>query len=323
MNRLKACLSVVLILGISCQLFSQQVLIGIVYTVNKEPIPGVSVSQGNNNSYYSTLSDIDGEFALRVIEKEEKSITLRFPGYVSVVLSDIDTIIHPLFILMKEDSLASYGNQSEFSPFNYHHFGFITTMAVDGMFADFSEFESALGSYNTDYMSGQDATLNFEFAGTYKRFMAGIGLGFSLSDNPENDSLKVEFNTMQYNLDFGFKVLNSKRLAISPLIGLKWKRYRLINSDINWKIPIETYLSEKDLDIRFNQTYTSAGLRIEYKPKKQDFGSTFWTVGVDGGFILPLNKVPWTYSRKNRLLKDKELRIENYFFRFYIAWTIE
>ena len=323
MNRLKSFLSGVLIFGISHQLFSQQVVIGTVYTVNKEPIAGISVSQGNNYLNYITISDIDGEFALRVKEKKEKSITLRFPGYVSVVVSDIDTIIHPLTILMQEEPLTLNGNQSEYPPVNFHHFGFIATMAVEGMSADFSEFESALGSYNTGYMSGPDATLNYEFALTYKRFLAGIGIGFSLSDNPDNDSLNVEFNTFQYNLDFGFRVLNSKRLAITPLIGLKWKRYRLINNDINRKIPIETYLSDRDLDIRFNQTYSSAGLRIEYKPKKSDFESSFWTVGVDGGYILPLNKVPWTYSRKNRLKTDKELMIDNYFFRLYIAMNIE
>jgi hypothetical protein len=322
MNRLKACLTGVLIWGISHQLFSQQVLIGTVYDVNKHPIPGVSVIQGNSKSYYGAISDIDGEFALWVKEKEEKSITFKYIGCVPVVLSHIDTIVHPLTIIMKEDTLVSDVNLSNW-PVNHHHFDFIASMAVEGMFANFSEFESALGNYNTDIMSGTDATINFEFAGTYKRFMAGIGLGFSLSDNPENDSLKVKFNTMQYNLDFGFKVLNSKRLAISPLIGLKWKRYRLINSAIDRKIPIETYLSEKDLDIRFNQTYASAGLRIEYKPKKQDFESSYWSVGVDGGFILPLNKVPWTYSRENRLMTDKELRIDNYFFRLYIAINIE
>jgi len=322
MNRLKACLTGVLIWGVSNQIFPQQVLIGTVYTINKEPIPGVSVIQGNGKSYYGTISDIDGEFALRVKEKEEKSITLRYIGCVPVVLSDIDTIIHPLTIIMKDDTLASYDNLSENWPFNHHHFGFIASMAVEGMFADFGEFESALGNYNTHYMSGQDATLNFEFASTYKRYLAGIGLGFSLSDNADNESLKVVFNTMQYNLDLGFNVLNSKRLAISPIIGLKWKRYRLTNSNIDRKIPIETYLSEKDLDIRFNQTYASAGLRIEYKPKS-DFKPGFWTVGVDGGYILPLNKVPWTYSRKNRLMTDKELRIDNYFFRLYIAINIE
>ncbi len=323
MNRLKVCLSVALILGISCQLFSQQVLIGTVYTVNKEPLPGVSVSQGNNQSYYSTISDKDGEFAIRVKEKEGKSIAFRFPGYVTVALSDIDTIIHPLFILMKEDTLASYGKQSGYSPVDHHHFGFITTMGVEGMFVDFSEFKSALGSYNTEFMSGSDGSFNFEFAATYKRFLAGIGLGFSTSDNPKNDSLKVGFNTLQYNFDFGFKVFNFKRLAISPLIGFKWKRYRIINSNINRKIPIETYLSEKDLDIRFNQTYSSAGLRIEYKPKSSDYRYSYWTVGVDGGFILPLNKVPWTYSRKNRLITDKELRIDNYFYRLFIAVNFE
>ena len=323
MNPLKAVLSVVLIMVFCGQLFSQKVLIGTVYNKKKEPIAGVSVSQGNNNSYFGVLSDIDGEFALRVKEKEKKSITFRFLGCVAVVISDIDTISHPLTIIMKDDSLPSFGGKSGNPSFNHHHFGFITTMAVEGMFIDFSQFEYLLGGYNTSHMSGQDASFNFEFAGTYKRFMAGIGMGFASSDIPDNDSLKVEFKTMQYNLDFGFKVLNSKRLAISPLIGLKWKRYRLINSDADRKIPLATYISDKDLDIRFHQAYTSVGLRIEYKPKKQDIESAYWSVGAEGGFILPLNKVPWTYSRKNRLLTDKELRIDTYFFRFFIAINID
>lgn len=321
MNYLKACLSVILIWGISLQLLSQQVITGTVYTINKDPIQGVTVSQGNNNIDNATRSDNDGEFTLMVNSKDKKSIMFRFPGCVMVVITGIDTISHPLTIQMEADT-SWYDNLQGYPPHNDHHKGYIITIGTEVMSSDFSKFESKLGSYNTDFMSGLDATLNLEFALTYKRFLAGIGAGISLSDNLNNDSLKVGFNTIQYNLEFGFKLLNSKRLTISPLIGLKWKRYRLTNSDIDRKIPIETYLSDKDLDIRFNQTYSSAGLRIEYKPKKQDFEYTYLSVGVDGGFILPLNKVPWTYSRKNRLLTDKELGIENYFFRFFLAWTI-
>jgi len=322
MNHLKPFLSLVLAWGIYGQLFSQQVQLGTVYNVKKEPLSGVSVSQGNNNPFYGILSDFDGEFAIRIKENGEKSIKLISLGYVTVVLSDIDTISHPLKIVMQEEPLTPFDNPQGYMPRKDNHFGFFASMAAEGLFTDFSEFESTLGRYNTDYMSGMSGALNFEFAVTHKRFMAGTGIGFSLSDNLDNDSLKCAFNTFQYNLDFGFKVLNSNRLVITPLIGLKWKRYRIINSDINRKIPLETYLSDKDLDMRFNQTYTSAALRIEYKPKKQDIEG-YWSVGVDGGYILPLNKVPWTYSRKNRLLTDKELRIDNFFFRLFIAINIE
>ena len=322
MSYLKACLSVVLISGIYIQLFSQQIITGTIYTIHREPLSGVTVYQGNNKSHNGVLSDINGEFAISVKEYDEKSITIRYIGYVPVMLSDIDTTGHPLTLVLQQEPYTLYDYQQGYQPLIDRHFGFLTTMAAEIMFTDFSEFESTLGNYNTDFMSGQRGTFNVEFAGTYKRFMAGAGIGISLSDNLNNDSLKVGFNTMQYNLDFGFKILNTKRLAITPLIGLKWNCYRLTNSDINRKIPIESYIANKDLDIRFNQTYSSAGLRIEYKLKSEEHYS-YWSAGVDGGYILPLNKVPWTYSRKDRLLTDKELHIENYFFRFFFALSID
>jgi hypothetical protein len=322
MSYLKACLSVVLILGIYIQLFSQQIITGTVYTTLMLPLSGVNVYQGNNKSHNSVLSDINGEFAISIIDNDEKWITIRYVWYLPVVISDIDTISHPLTIIMQQEPYPLDDYQNGYSRNMDRHFGFITTLAAEIMFTDFSEFESALGNYNTDFMSGLSGTFNFEFAGTYKRYLAGVGAGISLADDFNNDSLKVGFNTMQYNLDLGYKILNTKRLKITPFIGLKWNRYRLTNSDINRKIPLESYLANKDLDIRFNQTYSSAALRIEYKPENEKYFS-FWSVGVVGGYIFPLNKVPWTYSRKDRLLTDKELHIENYYFKIFIAASFD
>ncbi len=318
MSYLKACLSVVLISGIYIQLFSQQIITGTVNTMLNLPLSGVTVYQGNNKSHNSVLSDINGEFAISIIDNDEKWITIKYAWYFPVLISNIDTISHPLTIIMQQEPYPSDDYLKGYSRISDRHFGFITTLAAEIMYTDFSEFESALGNYNTDFMSGLSGTFNLEFAGTYKRYLAGIGAGFSLSDDLNNDSLKVVFNTTLYNLDLGYKILNTKRLKITPFIGLKWNRYRLTNSDINRKIPLESYLANKDLDIRFNQTYSSAALRIEYKPESEKYFS-FWSVGVVGGYIFPLNKVPWTYSRKDRLLTDKQLHIENYYFKIFIA----
>jgi len=320
MSYLKACLSVVLISGIYIQLFSQQIITGTVYTIFKQPLSGVAVYQGNNKSHNSVLSDINGQFAISVKANDERSITIRCIGYLPVEISDIDTIGQPLNIILLEETHTSMDYPEGYPP--DRHFGFITTIASEMMFTDFSEFESALGNYNTDFMSGLTATLNLEFAGTYKRYLAGVGVGISSADDLNNDSLKVVFNTTQYNLDLGYKILNTKRLKITPFIGLKWNRYKVTNSDINRKIPLESYLANKDLDIRFNQTYSSAALRIEYKPVSEKYFS-IWSVGVVGGYIFPLNKVPWTYSRKDRLLTDKELHIENYYFKIFIAASFD
>ena len=164
MNPLKALLLCVIMIGFSNQLFSQQVIIGNVYTVKKDPIPGVTVRLGNSNSYYYAITDIDGEFALRVKENAEKSITFSGIGYHTVVINQIDTINHPLTIIMKEDLseqldfLRSYPNS--YNP----RFGFTMSMTVESMYSDFNEFESTLERYNTDYMSGLNASVIFGFA---------------------------------------------------------------------------------------------------------------------------------------------------------------
>jgi hypothetical protein len=284
MNSLKTFLICGFLLGTFQHLFSQQVLSGTVYDEKNIPVPGVSICQGHNYKN-GTFSDMDGEFTILVKEKYENSINFSLVGYNPVIITDFDTLNQPLTIIMKESTVLFDDDGYVNPPPNHDHnrFGYIFSYGAEGMYADFTEFEDVLEKYNTNFMSGFVGTINFDFTGTYKRFQSGIGFGFSDGEDAENDTLNVKLNITQYDLGFGYNIINSKYFLITPAIGLKWKRYRIINSSIDRKIPIEYYISQKDLDIRFNQTYAYSGLKIAFKPKLAFSWSDFWTIGLYGG----------------------------------------
>ncbi|MBP8849052.1 MAG: hypothetical protein KBG80_00715 [Breznakibacter sp.] len=90
---------------------------------------------------------------------------------------------------------------------------------------------------------------------------------------------------------------------------------------MNRKIELDTYLINRDLDIRINHTYAVFGLDFVYKMYRNNiFFSDYWTLGLFSGYRIKLNETPWVYSRENRLLSSNKIDITNFDTSFYIAF---
>jgi len=289
-----------------------------------QPLAGVSIYQLNSNNY--SASDYNGGFHLFVEGNSKNPLTFACVGYFPLQIDIADTIQSPLLVRMEENPL-DIDDTTHYPPTLYEvpirKFGFITAFQVDFIYADFNAFEPVLGSYNTELMSNSNGIFNFELGGTYKKYYAGISWGFAYDGDYKHDSLDIEFNSLQYGLHFGYYLLDSKRFQIVPKVAVKWNRYRLINSDNDNRIPIEQYVSERDIDIRFNQTTGFVGLNTAYKLYKHGIlPSNYWTIGVYGGYTFKLNADPWIYSRRNRLTTDKSISIKNYSLGFYFSFNL-
>lgn len=248
---------------------------------------------------------------------QSNNALLAFTEHSNYGFSFNDTIRKPLRIdpQLSEDSYQS-GRKMKF--------GAIFFESLDIINVDFSDFESILGSYNIEKMNNAGSVFTSEIAGTYKRYYLGISFGYNNADYHKHDSLDIEFNTTQTGLHFGYNLIDSKRFLITSKVALKWNRYRLINSNKEDKIPIEQYMSERDLDLRFNQLTGFVGLNVSVKLYQFNIEeSDYWALGFYGGYLIKLNNSPYVYSSKNRLTTNREIGIKDYNFGFYISYNFD
>ncbi|MCK7541891.1 MAG: hypothetical protein MZV63_68905 [Marinilabiliales bacterium] len=195
-----------------------------------------------------------------------------------------------------------------------------STLSMDAVFTDFAEFTPELGSYNTEVMD-YFAVIGPELGAIVSRVYFGFGIGFGYSYKDDYDSLVVDLNNTLYKFSLGYDLVSSQRIRLAPLLSVKWLRYRLMNYPDERKITLTSYLAERDIDIRFNQTIAVAGLDLEYLMSAGKNGrSDYWSIGIEGGYAVRLNQTPWVYSKGNRLLTDNQIGLDHLAFGLSISY---
>jgi hypothetical protein len=199
----------------------------------------------------------------------------------------------------------------------------IVDFRTDLMFNNFDAFESVLGKHNTDYMNRSSwLIIALGFSGTKGRHLVGFNLGISPIDYiNRHDSLDITHNLFRFGVNYGFNLVNSGRFSIAPRAAVHWNRHRLINSGKD-HISLSQYLSDRCLDIRFNQLTGFLGLSltfVEYFTNRAQ-GTTGIGFGLYGGYIVNLNAKPWIYSVGRSLHTDHKIDLRNYTFGLNISF---
>jgi hypothetical protein len=134
-------------------------------------------------------------------------------------------------------------------------------------------------------------------------------MGYSYKD--DTDTVVVDLNNTQFKLSLGYDVVSSHRIRMTPVVSLRWLKYRLRNYAPERKVPLQTYLREKETDLRFHQTAAVIGLNLEYLMYSGNAGvSNYWSVGIFGGYAVKLNRKPWIWSDGNRITTDSAIRLD-------------
>jgi hypothetical protein len=316
--------SLLIVLGLN--LFAQDKIIsGRIFDKNDVPLIGVTICQKNSDN--CSYSDLNGVFHFLVDNKHENKIIFSYIGFHSVEMMNLDTINSPVIITMTEETISfdkKFIDPYPAYPRLPHKFGFISFIKVDYLPVDFGSFQEVLDDYNITAINRADLTMNVEMGGIYKRYYFGLDFGCAFYEDSKNDSLNVEFGVTQYGVNFGYNVINSKRFLVIPKLNFAWNRYHLINNAKERKIPIEQYVSDRDLDIRFNQLTGFAGLSISYKLYNHNIlSSQYMTIGIYGGYLFKINDNPWIYSRRNRLVTKEKIKIEKYNIGFFYSFNID
>lgn len=309
------CLTVFILTSLNLTAIAQyRIIAGIVVDNNGDPLSGFRICQSKTNN--CTNSNLFGLFKLPLDELYPFEIIVRHGGYKDVHIGNLDTANNQLRIQMDIDTSSEeymYTLSHLYYPVRKLKYKFIPSIGVNYHPHDFSNFTQLINHYNIDLMNKHRGVMIVGIACNYRNFIAGINFGGNIDTDNSHDSLYIKLNTTYYGLHFDYNLLNTNRWLLTPAIGISWNKFRLLNYDKIKSIPMYKYISDRDLDIRFNQIIGSIGLGISYKIYKPNmFKSTYWAIGVYGGYIQQLNKSPWIYSRGNKLETTRSIEIENY-----------
>lgn len=296
----------------------EKVVTGIIQDNRGVPVTGVRVCQVNTSN--CTAADLNGIFHLLLDPGKEMSLQVECLGFnpVEVVIDEstelpLKVTLMPMYIpdeVFYDDSYRRGGNK----------YVMRSTLSMDAVFTDFAEFTPELGSYNTEVMD-YFAVIGPELGAIVSRVYFGFGIGFGYSYKDDYDFLVVDLNNTLYKFSLGYDLVSSQRIRLAPLLSVKWLRYRLMNYPDERKITLTSYLAERDIDIRFNQTIAVAGLDLEYLMSAGKNGrSDYWSIGIEGGYAVRLNQTPWVYSKGNRLLTDNQIGLDHLAFGLSISY---
>jgi outer membrane receptor protein involved in Fe transport len=193
---------------------------------------------------------------------------------------------------------------------------------VDMMFTDFKSFEPLLGAENVDLLKQSGSNLVFELAFNYNRFSYGLSFGYDHNQD-STDMLNLNLYNYQYALRFGYNIIDSRYFRITPLVRLKWHIFDLHNSDKGDKIPLEQYLANKELDLKFNQLTGVVGCNLTYKTGVSYAGLGNIGVGIYGGYIFKLNDKPWVYSEEQHLTTANKIDLKKLDLGFYCMFYFD
>jgi hypothetical protein len=120
----------------------------------------------------------------------------------------------------------------------------------------------------------------------------------------------------------GYELINYRKSFVMPKISIKRYRYRLINSPDEKSIPLQAYLQNKDLDLRFVQPIADIGLTIGYKYRGKDWVAPgFLLIGMSGGYAVSLRDETKIKGLRSKISTDQSIDVGrltmSFFFRSY------
>ena len=296
-------------------LFAQnKIIVGKVLDADKKPIYDAFICELLNPKIeydYCSFTDKDGYFHIVPKDTINKRLIIYAANYQSVFIGMIDTIKHPLtIVLFKKINSSIYTPDIFFTPKS----DWIISLSVKAemAFFKFDEFKPVLGKHNIDFLNKNIANICFELGAAYKNIYGGFNFGFNRTKDYDFDSLEIKVNSNVYALNIGYNLIDSRKFWFTPEIALKWNRFRLMNADGNSPVNINQYMKEKELDLRFNQLSAYLGARITYKfydniMREPDS----WSIGLYGGYLFKINEKPWLYSLNNTIDNNYKLDLNH------------
>lgn len=300
----------------------EKVITGIVTDEYNQPFNGALVCQTLADN--CTRSNSFGAFQLIVNERYSSQLEISYTGYTSQIISELDTVSQILLVQITPKAQTEIVNMVELNSLLQQcetKYGFAIFFKANSFKSNFDNYTSILKEYNTNLMNKLNGFGIFSAVGRYRKYCLEISFGLQYLMDAYRDSLDLAIYSNQYGISFGYQLINMSGFVLSPKFAMNLNRYHLTNNNPQETIPLEQYMYERDLDIRFFQLTGSVGFDLSYQAKKMN--KSYYTIGIYAGYIFKINQNPWMYSRSNSLSSEGEIRIDPIQFGFSISSNID
>lgn len=192
---------------------------------------------------------------------------------------------------------------------------------------NFDEFSNTIGIPNVNYLNQSAFYLSVHGMMRKDRFnyffTAGFGGGVS---STLNDTVKQRSQNSYLGLGVGYDIIKNPRFNLIPRVGLRWFRIRLVNINNQNKLPLNQYLIEKEIDLRFHTLSGFAGMNFNYniftinQHKEKNIFINSMSIGIYGGYQFDL--LPKTLlfnSIGNRMTHEANFKVSSPVFGFNIG----
>lgn len=189
-------------------------------------------------------------------------------------------------------------------------------------FSNFTELgEENIEALNLSGQKGYQPMLSNEFGVIFMNAIyTGVNFGFvgynsRNNTHQEKEVYATKYRKHNFGLNVGYQLLNNRHSIFTPKANIQWNRFRLASFPRENEIPLDDYLANRDLDIRFHQFTGFLGGDLAFRLYDNFFDENL-TLNIYGGYQYKLHKKPIIRSEGNKLLTEKQIDVGNFVFGF-------
>jgi len=273
-----------------------------------------------NGSYHCLATAKDGRFhALINDEVEINSITFSKANFADTALYFQNDL--PEFVNVEMRRIAN-GPDPVYIPSSSKRTGGLFTVGVDVANFDFSQFRDFFPENFIDSLNNKSVRFAFGYDFILNRTQFGFRIGFNPArrDLESEDSLIARTGDVMYELHGMYNFLRTEHFTCGPMLALKWYRHRMRISSGQESLPLDEYLSTREVDLRFNHLTAFLGAHFMFKTQgNKNRPGLQLIIGGNAGVLLPLHPDTWVKTRDHRIDSPADVQVPELNFSVYVA----
>lgn len=122
-----------------------------------------------------------------------------------------------------------------------------------------------------------------------------MSFSYSFGNEERNDSLVSTLNQYSLATRFGYNIIKSPVVVVSPYVGIRYTRFRHLTSLNDRKVSFDEYMLMRDIDLRVAQYTGAIGINSTFLIKEM------LSVGFYASYLIDFSDNPIIRTNSNRI----------------------
>ncbi len=145
-----------------------------------------------------------------------------------------------------------------------------------------------------------------------------IGISEKIMTNYKYNSHKRYYNYL--GISFLYDLLNLKKFHLGAETAIDWNICKYIYREGAYKISLEEYLQQKNINLKFSQFTHYLGLNFHFSIPLYQHQNKF-IIGMRGGYVYKMHKYPIIRTDHNRVINShRPIDLDNYKVGIYMGF---